>query len=186
MIYNSILEHEVISDLSDEPVALDDLKRHLNMLFDTAGSHEFNDDDIYLSGLLKAARRALENYTGISFGLKTIVAYLDNSRGSIEIPYGPFRSIEYMKNVNAELIESDDYTLRGSRFKKIISPSYDYIEVKYTAGLEELPEDLKHSILTMAAALYKYRGDHSEAEAGRWYMMALELASPYKRTSMLV
>ena len=185
MLYNDTLEYEVTTDLSEEPVTLTELKQHLNMAFDTLGSYTFTDDDTYLNRLIKASRQFLEKYTGLSFGEKTITAFLDNNRGGIEIPFGPVRSITSIKDYYGEVIASDAYTLRGSKYKKIVSPSYDYMEVTYTAGLTVVPEDLKQAILCMCAALYKYRGDQTEAESGKWWMMALELASPYKRTSFL-
>lgn len=185
MNYNEVIEYQVTNDLETEPVTLDDFKRHLNMLFDTDASFVFDDDDTYLEFIKKAARQAMERYTGTSFGEKEITAILRNDLGGVEIPFGPVTEIVSVKDYKGTVLVLDSgYTLRGSRFKKFLTPTSDYIEVAYKAGYETLPEDLQLSIFHYGAFLYAQRGEIKDAEA--YSKSALELASPYKRTSILV
>lgn len=183
MNYNDIIEYEITTDLATEPVSLIELKRHLNMLFDTSGAYVFDDDDTYLTSINKSSRQAMEKYTGLSFGSKTIVAILKNDQGGIEIPFGPLISITSIKDSDGTVIPSTEYTLIGSKFKKIVSPTFNYLEVTYVAGYTTLPEDLKLAIMHEAA--YRYNSRYSEDGIG-YCKSALELAAPYKRTSFLV
>lgn len=186
MYCDNIIETKITTDLTVEPVTLNELKQHLNMLFDTIDSYVFTDDDTYLTSLIKAARQALEKYTGLSFGSKTITALINNSKGYTEIPFGPLISITSIKDADGDLIApTTGYTLRGLDYKSIKSPWLDYMEVIYTAGFTVLPEDLKMAIKQLAASMYKWRGDDAEVKNSDWYRQAFELATPYKRTSFL-
>lgn len=180
MNYNEVIEHEVTVDSSSEPVELDDLKRHLNMLFDTSGSYVFSDDDTYLTFINKAARQAIEDYTGLSLKAKTIIAILRNELGDIEIPFGPVNSVTTVKDKDGNTLTT---TITGRQFKKICSPTYSYLEVTYTAGYTSIPESLKAAIMHYAAYLYAQRGEMKDAES--YSKSALELASPFKRTSWI-
>lgn len=184
MNYNEVIEYEVTDDSGNEPVALDDLKRHLNMLFDTDASYVFDDDDTYLTFINKAARQAIEDYTGVSVKEKTITAIVRNELGSVEIPFGPVSTITSVKDDKGNVLVADDsYKVTGRQFKKLLTPTYSYLEVTYTTGYEAIPENLKLAIMHYAAYLYAQRGEKSDAES--YSKSALELASPYKRTSWI-
>lgn len=181
MRFNEVIEHEVITDLLSEPVTLADLKRHLNMLFETEGSYEFNDDDDYLTGLITASRKYLERYTGLSFGPKVIVAVVRNELGGVELPYGPVIGITSVKDEDGEDV---DYKATGLNFKRISSPQSRYLQVTYSAGYETLPEDLQRAILEECAFRYSFRGGEEKPEG--YCKSSLNLSSPYKRSGWLV
>lgn len=184
MRYNGLIDHEVVTDLTDEPVTLDELKRHLNMHFDTAGSYEFSDDDTILQDILIAARQHLEEYTGLSFGEKVIKAYIRNNLGEFEIPFGPIVSIESIKNEDGVTLTTDQYKLSPGKFQRIVRPYDDVLEVNYTVGYTTLPENLKRAILHEAAYRYNHRGD--EDDSNGYCKSSLELASLYKRKPCLL
>lgn len=62
--YASGIQYQVIEDLTVEPVSLDFFKQHARIDFDT--------DDSLCEIYIKAARQALEQWSQLSFGVKTI------------------------------------------------------------------------------------------------------------------
>lgn len=58
------IQYSVIEDLTEEPVTLDFFKQHARIDFDT--------DDTLASVYLKASRQDLEQWSQLSFGVKTI------------------------------------------------------------------------------------------------------------------
>lgn len=189
MKYNDVIEVEVVTDLETEPVTLVEVKQHLNLQFDTAGSYEFDDDDTKLTALITQCREELERYTGLSFAPKTLKAILRNDCGDIEIPSGPVAAITNIKDVDGnELTVTTQYVVKGNKFKWIESPLSCYLEVNYTAGYETLPAGLKRAMLEEIAFRYANAGDQQQQYAAATVSLcqsALELASMYKRTSLI-
>lgn len=196
MKYNDVIEVQVVTDASgieDEPVNLTEAKRHLNLVFDTSGSYAFNDDDTYLTDLITQCREAIEQRIGVTLARKTLRAILRNDCGNIEIPFGPIidtGDIGELKDENGELIETDDYTIRGNLFKWIETPVSCYIEVNYDAGYDAdtIPKALKRAILEEIAFRYNHRGDETNQFAGENIGIckgAMELAAPYSRKSLV-
>lgn len=189
MKYNDVIEVEVVTDVEVEPVTLTEVKQHLNLQFDTEGSYEFNDDDTRLTALITQSREELEQYTGLSFGPKTLKAILRNDCGGIEIPFGPVTDLASIKDVDGNtLTETTQYVVRGNQFKWIESPCACYLEVNYDAGYETLPAGLKRALLEEIAFRYSNAGDQQQQYAAAtvsFCQSALELASRYKRTSLI-
>lgn len=189
MKYNDIIEVQVSTDASTEPVTIDEVKRHLNLQFDTSGSYDFDDDDTYLTSLISIARETIEQYTGLSLAPKTLVAILRNECGDIEIPKGPVSTITTIKDSDGNtLTEGTDLTTRGNQFKWIESPCSCYLEVTYTAGYadDEVPKALKRAILEEITFRYNMRGDQTNQYSDQKIGIcqgAMELASPFKRMS---
>ena len=190
MLYNDnqIEIPEVVTDVTTEPVTLDEVKAALNLLFQTDGSYEFNDDDDYLTALIKRCRSYIENYTGLSLAPKTLRAIVRNELGGVEIPYGPIRSITSIVDYYAV---AQEYTTRGNLFKTIQSPCSCYLVVECEAGYDEdkCPYDLKQAIIEETVWRYKNRGDQSQEYANGTISLcesSINLATPYKRKSFLV
>lgn len=179
--YNAVLDVNVTTDLSAEPVLLPEIKRHLNMVFDTEGSYEFNDDDTKLTELITECRKALEKYTGCSFGAKTLQAIIRNEKGNQEIPYGPITSVSSTVTEDGEAIS--DVNVRGIQFKWVESPRSCYMHLTYTAGYSTLPDDLKRAIKEEVAFRYKNQGDQPGDTISE---SARQLADPYRRTQWLL
>lgn len=188
MGYNAVLDKQFSDEDTDEPVNLEDFKRHLNMVFDTEGSYEFNDDDTYLEEVLKEARSLVETYTGLSLIARTVTAILRNDCGNIELPYGPVTSVTSI--VDNDDVAFADYKIRGLQFKWLESPLTCYAKVEYTAGYapEDVPAPLKRAIKEQGAWWYKNRGDQQQEFASGNVSLcesAIEAAAPYKRTGFL-
>jgi hypothetical protein len=74
MRYNDHIETEIVTDVAsfaNESITLEEIKRHLNLQFDTSGSYEFDDDDTKLQEIAKGSREVIEQFTGISLSSKT-------------------------------------------------------------------------------------------------------------------
>jgi uncharacterized phiE125 gp8 family phage protein len=160
--YNAVLDHLFTEIDTVEPVTLTDVKQHLNMVFDTAGSEEFTDDDSYLTKLITRVRALIEKATGLSLVGKTVQAMLRNEKGDIELPFGPVRDDStYLVVDNEEVtLDESDYKLVGLQFKKLKYPRYDEIYVTYQVGYtaDNIPHDLKQAILEEIAFRYENRG----------------------------
>jgi hypothetical protein len=129
--------------------------------FKTHARITFTDDDNVPRNLLKAARRAIEKYTGLSIVTKTITVQVNNQAGGFELPYGPVISVTTVKDVDGGAL---DYTTSGLEFKTLTN-AYSFAEIQYDAGLGTVPEDLKLAIMKQAMWDYEHRGD--EAGEGR-------------------
>lgn len=189
MGYNAVLDKVFSDESATEPVTLAEFKAHLNMVFDSEGSYEFNDDDGKLTRILKAARTRIEKYIGISLIERTVTAILRNDCGSIEFPFGPVTG-------DVTLVDKDDEAISGAvimglQFKWLECPRTCYAKATYTAGWAavDVPEDLKTAIMEEGAFRYTNRGDQQQQFASADTSLcksALELAAPYKRSGFLV
>lgn len=190
MKYNDVIEVQVVTDASVEPVTLTEVKRHLNLQFDTSGSYQFDDDDTYLTDLITQCRERIEQQIGVTLAEKTLRAIVRNECGGLEIPFGPVTAIDDLKDKDGVEIVSTDYQLRGNLFKWIETPVSCYIEVNYDAGYDDatIPKALKRAILEEIAFRYNHRGDETNQFAGENIGIckaAMELAAPYSRKSLV-
>lgn len=179
-IKSIVLDVRIVTDLETEPVTLDEVKRHLNMLFDTDGSYEFNDDDVKLTELITECRQALEKYTGLSFGEKTVQAIICNEKSTVHLPYGPIISITTVVDKDGETI--DDPEISGLDFKWIETLN-SYMVITYQAGYATLPADLKRAIKEEVAFRYKNQGDHGDEPQSA---SARNLADKHRRVGWLL
>lgn len=167
---NAVLEYSVTGTTGTEPVLLADVKQALNMVFDTAGSYEFTDDDTYITSLISAARTIIENYIGQSIVEKTIVAAVQNDLGGVRLPMHPVKSITAIVDENDTAVS---YTTKGVGQKTIESPLLSYLKCTYVAGMTEIPSDLKQAIICQAVYLYQNRGESNLSADAKKY------AAPY-------
>jgi uncharacterized phiE125 gp8 family phage protein len=185
MKYNDVIEVQVVTDITVEPVTLAEVKQHLNLQFDTSGSYEFDDDDTKLTALITQCREELEQYTGLSFAGKTLKAILRNDCGNIEIPFGPVTAVTSIKDVDGTTLTAvTEYTVRGNQFKWIEYPCSCYLEVNYTAGYATLPAGLKRALLEEIAFRYINGGDQDQSK-NTLCNSALELSARYVRKSLI-
>jgi uncharacterized phiE125 gp8 family phage protein len=194
MRYNDIIEVQVTTDVANfaaEPLTLDMVKRHLNLLFDTTGSAVFDDDDTYLTELVSQCRESMEQYLGLSMAVKSYRAILRNECGGLEIPFGPVTAIASVKDIDAVLlVDGDTYQLRGNQFKWLESPVSCYTDIVYTSGYTpaNIPQGLKRALLEEIAFRYNNRGDQTNKFAGENVGLsqgAMELCSRYSRKSLV-
>lgn len=154
-----IQDPKITTDLGTEPVTPAEAKAWMAISFST--------DDALITELVKSARIALEKYTGLSFGAKTIEAWvqIDDGTDLYQLPYGPVTAIdEIVEDVafgTPETLTADeDYQLVANLVRFRITGLF---KVTYTAGYETLPTDLKSDILRIVAWLYQNRGIRYEA-----------------------
>lgn len=150
-VFNVVLEHYFSGESTEEPVTVDEAKGWLRI------SDDITDDDTLLTELITVARIMCEKYACISFIERTVKAILNNSCGSISLPYGPVGDIATYKDINDTDVTST--IVKGSEFKMLFEPCLNYIEVTYTAGYVTLPYQLKRALLCQVAYLYENRGD---------------------------
>jgi uncharacterized phiE125 gp8 family phage protein len=162
----------VTSDLASEPVTLAEFKSYAHVTY--------SDDDTVLTAILKSARIFLENYTGKSFGTKTIEVALGTSGRGINLPKGPVSAItgdiEYLEggccgHAAGWEVYTGQYALLGERF---CAPEGDY-KFSYTTAWT-LPEDVKTAIKEQA--LYMWENRNSD-KAQHIAPLAKTLVFPY-------
>lgn len=191
--YNNVIDvsYEPV-DPSVMPVSLDDMKRHLYLLFDTEGGFSVDDDDTYIeTELIPAAVVAVEKYTGRLLRPSTVTAIIRNEKGGQHLPYGPITQFSSLSDEDGNAIESEDYKIKGLDFKYIQSPCYAYMTAVYEAGYttDNLPSGLRMAILHQGAFLCKSRGDQQQEYASSDVGMsasAKALANPYRRVTWLL
>ncbi len=161
MNVNLILDiKEVIESGSvTEPVSLDQMKDYLRLEGwegeDESGS-DFEFDDDLLETMITAARKKAESFCGVSIVSHTWKVLLTNCAGDIDLPYGPVQEITEIKDKNDNDISS--YTLRGYEFKFLESPRKELMTLEYTAGYDEVPEEIKLGIMQTVWFWYNNRG----------------------------
>lgn len=181
MQYNDVREVEIVTDVTAELNILDAVKRQLNLLFDSSGSYEFDDDDTYLNELIPRCREQVEQYTGLSLAPKTLRAIIRNECGGIEIPFGPVITITSVKDQDAVLL--DNITMLGNQFKFIETCSC-YLDVTYEAGFAtgKVPQGLLKAVIELVVWCYNHRGEEPNISLCE---QSLASAAPYKRTSWI-
>lgn len=141
----------------DEPVDNDEVRTWLRIDEDT---DTVNDE---LDTLIKACRIKLERVTGVSFVSRTVTAHFKNELGGIYLPYGPVREMISLTDEDGNVIDSDDYTLLGSSFKRIKECLTGEHTAVYTAGYDTIPYDMRLDLLNQIGWAYENRGDQREA-----------------------
>lgn len=193
------MEIKVSTDVSVEPVSLDDMKTHIKW-DDTDAS-----EDSRILKMIKGARALIEKRTNLSLGAKTLKVFFhrdDIADGkTIILPYGPHKEIsEFVKidlNGNeTSLTVNEDYYKRGMEFFEIqlltVWTTYDVTELvddfrlTYTAGygttgLEAIPDTLREAIIKQAAEWYKYREDYQPSLSSE----VLRMIEPFSRNYWL-
>lgn len=158
-----------------EPVTLAEIKSICRI------DADYTSEDETLLLIAAAAREKLEGHLNLYFVEKS--ATLEFDQPKIELPYGPTGVITSVKR-NGELLNEEDYELKGLQFKTIIMksdlyggdwfypigggpPQYrvgtiyeepvTYI-VEYVTGYPVLPQGLKYALLTQIDFMFKLQG----------------------------
>lgn len=158
--YNAVLD-VVFSGSITEPVTKDEVKAFCKLSTGTA------EDDI-LDMLITTARQQCEDFTGISFVLRTVTTVITNLNGRIYLPYCPLKTFTSLKDADGNEITSADYKLSGTQFPQLITPKYERMTAVYTAGYGTggygpLPSELKTAVLQQVFYLYTNRGETAQA-----------------------
>jgi len=113
---------KIITAPAVEPIDTYDVKEHLRI----DGS---SDEDIYLAGLIKAARQYVENYCGIQLITQTWdVCFQGWPYKEMELWFYPIQSVEYVKYTSSEGVQyewsSDDYDVSVDSIPGFVTPGY--------------------------------------------------------------
>jgi uncharacterized phiE125 gp8 family phage protein len=164
---NSEFQIEILTDLTTEPVTLQEAKDYMRISSDS-------ENDL-IEELITSARERIEKYTGLSLGLKTLKAYWFYFHIPAEIPYGPVTAINLVVNDNDVDLE---YTARGLQYKTLEAYSTQGLTIEYEAGFAVAPKGLKLAILKQVSTDYENRENYSI------YDQAYELSSDARRQAM--
>lgn len=172
--YNNIVGEEK-TESGTEPVTLDEAKKHIKVTF--------TDDDSYITLLIKAAREAVENFTGLSLIEKDIVLTVENVKNGFDLPYGPVTGDVTAVNSDEVDVEGITYITGQVRFDGFNDFHAGNAVFTYSAGYtpEDIPASLKLAILEEVAFRYEKRGDVPEIGP-----IAKGYAKQYKRKSWLL
>jgi uncharacterized phiE125 gp8 family phage protein len=163
---NSIIDLKK-TGLSAEPVSLSTAKGWLYITYD--------DDDTMLAQLIKDCRKALEAYTNMSLGTKTITLTVDLCE-EMELPHGPVIAVTSVKVrtgsdaagvATYDTLTAADYTIDGDQFKRFKSSRMGRHVIVYTVGLTtgEEYDDLFLAIKNEIGYRYEHRGDENQTLA---------------------
>lgn len=161
---NSEFQCEIITDLTTEPVTLQEAKDYMRISSDS-------ENDL-IEELITSARERIEKFTGLSLGEKTLKAYWFYYHVPAEIPYGPVTLINSVVDDNDVALE---YTARGLQYKVLEAYSTQGLVIEYEAGFAVAPKGLKLAILKQVSTDYENRENYSI------YDQAYELSSDAKR-----
>ncbi len=136
------VEYTVIADLAQEPVTLSDFKLHARV--------DFNTDDNLLAFYLKAAREYLEQWSQLSFGVKTIRFTAIRIPDRYKLMFGPYTAVN-----------DPDRTLFGANGDILMQGGSD-VDIELTSGwgAAGLPDAIKVAICRYAAGLYAIRENY--------------------------
>lgn len=159
-------------------LATSDVKSHLRV--------DFDDDDVYLNGLIHTAERYAERYTGRQFMSATWTLTLDHFPycgtgpfdNEIILRYPPLASVDSITYVNSSsgttsTWSSSEYQVETNEHKGRVSPAYNYVwptpraepgavTVTFTAGATSstnVPIEARHAMKMLVGHWYCNRLD---------------------------
>lgn len=170
-----ILDLKLVTDVDTELLTLADVKAHLYI------TH--SDDDVYLTELIKRARRQIQNYCSIAIGSQQWV-WLQDFQGNVEtqIPFQPVISVDNVSektdfSTYTTVTAGSAYDVDGEQ-EKTFTPFYNgRFKVEYTTGFTVCPDDLKHGWLCQIAYLYENRSN-PEKQGLSW--LSKDMVNAYK------
>jgi len=156
---NCVIEKFAVPLSATEPITVAEAKAYAKITDSV--------EDTEIGKMITAARQAIEAVTQLCLVPSTVTAYIDNSRGCIELPLGPYVSDFTLAAKDGTAIT--DYTLILERFKQLESPTTNYLKATYKAGYSAkgdagypvMPEDLLNAIKDQFVFLYGNRGDNA-------------------------
>jgi len=175
------------SDLSPEPVTLQEMKDYLRLEGYTDDDEstseslsDFDFDDDLLTDLIKASREQMEKISASTITPKRWEAVINNYK-MLELPRGPIGTIISLYNDQSVEILSSNYTIVGNDRKFLKSPNECCMTITYEAGYDIVPTSLKIDIMRLCAYMYENRGDDASIQK-----FASQLALKYRREGWLV
>lgn len=142
MRYNAILANNVESELSVDPVSVDDFKVFAKI--------DYTEEDVIIERILKASREVLEQKYNIDIVLKTRSVVANNSCGMIQLPGNNIQDVTNADNVTLDVVGD-----------KLVSPRSCNVSISYKSGYDvpDCPEYFKLAIMQQALYWFTNRGD---------------------------
>lgn len=177
-----------------EPVSLADAKAHLRV------THA--DDDAYITKLITAARRAIEQRSGLRFISQGWSLFLDCWPGTaaVSLQLSPVSAIEdvitYSEDDTPSVVDPAHYyldhaaqparcVLRDGRVPPRGGRPVNSIEIRFTSGFgadgDAVPGDFRQAILITVAHWFDHRGD---GEGASLPLAALELLEAHRHVRL--
>lgn len=146
----------IIKESNKQVIDLDILKAHLRIAHD----HE----DIYLTNIINTATGILENNLEFSLLYKTYKYVISNYNVNYPITL-PMKNIKSIESVNDDKNNNISFNTNNKHEITINNNSnYSTINIKYIAGftsnIEEIPKDLKLSVLQISKSIYDNSEDY--------------------------
>jgi|GEM_PF-3549143 len=120
------MEVVVITDVTEEPVTLDEIKDFCHI------DQDYAIDDAKLSAYITSARELLEKELNLSLAPKVLEWQYGGA--SQEIPYGPVGEIVSLKTSSDVLVDPTVYNISGLAFKSIRINDYSGCYIIYPVG----------------------------------------------------
>lgn len=128
-----MIQYEILTDLTIEPVDLPFFKQHAKI--------DFTTEDALITSYLKAARQELEAWSQLSFGVKTIGLKALNLPDNYRLMYG-----------KVDTVTTAEYT----NFGDILEKGGEKVNIEYTTK-GTINETIKIAICRYATGLYAVR-----------------------------
>lgn len=177
-MYNLVIDHtNTVIGYGQEPVSIDNAKAYCRV--DPGISNPAQDQ--LFAYWITAARQAIEHNTGLSLVPKSVVAYLQNPQGNMELPFGPVTSTPVYLDQGSNVITFSQ--VNGSQFPSIVD-TFDYCQASYQAGYtnDNIPDEIRIAILNQVVSWYENRGDEAIANMPA---SVLSICQKYSRIGLL-
>ncbi len=126
---------------------------------DEYGKVDTTEENALISSLITSAQRQCEQYIGVNFSARTVIATLNNGNGGAYLPYGPIGAVTSVTDIDGNVIDpTTGYKLLGSQFKKLLWP-LGTVVMTYTGGYVVCPDELINAVKAQVLFLYENRGD---------------------------
>jgi hypothetical protein len=163
----------IITEPSKEPVSVKDAKDYARI--------DYTADDLIVDNLIKAARKQIEDYTGVGLGIQTVkyvfpVTCYTDSQSLPRRPFVETTAITYKScrlSTASDVLTNTNWEVLGDKF----SGEKGIYEITYRTGFEEVPADLILAVKVQVAYQYENRG---KDDAVGLCKQAKELAKSYK------
>lgn len=155
----------VVTPPASEPVTLAEAKAHLRV--------DTGDDDALIGGLISAARRWCEDYTGRTFCTTVLDWTLDCFGGRLlSVPRPPLQSVASITYLDpagvTQTLAPTVYRVDAAsdigrialgygQVWPVTLPEINAITVRLTAGYVSVPEHIKQAALLLVGELYEQR-----------------------------
>lgn len=157
------IQYSVIEDLEEEPVTLEFFKQHARIDFDT--------DDTLCEIYIKAARQALEQWSQLSFGVKTMGLTALSLPKNYKLMFG-----------KVDTVTTTDFTNKGD----ILKEGGTDIDIEFTTK-DWIDDAIRIAICRYAAGLYIFRENVVETKYSAQGLMdeAKNMLNSYRNITLL-